>query len=81
MARPRYTGGMRNDRRCNAIEPRIVVAGAEWKRRGNGETVPRHKAHRSILNREKTIPQTRRTDVGYHALPRPTHFIGQKIPR
>jgi len=33
----RYTSEMRNDRRCDAIELRIVVAGAERKRRGNDE--------------------------------------------
>lgn len=59
MARPRYTGEMRNDRRCNAMQTsHCVVASAEWKyhveTRWDG--VPRHKAHRKILNRRKRSP-------------------------
>jgi len=82
MARSRYTSEMRNDRRCNAIELRIVVAGMP-----NENAVETTRLCHVIKPIEtfsivkKTIPQTRRTTsvtTRYHA---PEHFIGQKIPR
>lgn len=58
---PRYTGGMRNDRSCNAMQTSHCRRERRMKvSRGNamgGRRAPRHKAHRKILNRRKRSPK------------------------